>query len=289
MVTIENDWLKAVINPKGAELTSLQLTATGAEYMWSGDTTVWAKHSPVLFPIVGTLKNNSVVINGHQYQMSRHGFARDMNFDVEHHSSADAIFILRDSPETKKLYPFAFEFRIKYSLESNQLSVTYLVKNTDTQTMYFSVGGHPAFRLPLQQNIDYSDYYLLFNEVEYAGRWPISPDGLITKTPEEMFRESQKLVLSRQLFYKDALVFKHLRSDRLRLQSDKGGPALEFEFRGFPFLGLWAAKNADFLCIEPWCGIADNVDASGLIEQKEGIERLGAGEEFTRTWSVTLF
>ena len=289
MVTIENDWLKAVIKTKGAELHSLIEKQTGTEYMWSGDPAVWAKQSPVLFPIVGTLKNNEVRINGNAYHITRHGFARDMDFVVEHEGGSVAVLLLRDSPQTHDKYPFAFEFRMQYELIEQRLRVTYSVTNTDHQHIFFSVGGHPAFRLPLQEGVEFNDYYLFFNEVEYASRWPISADGLITKTPEEVFRESQKLALSRQLFQKDALVFKHLRSTRVRLQTDKGGPALEMDFSGFPFLGLWSAKGADFICIEPWCGIADNVDASGLIEQKEGIEQLEPGARFERTWSVTLF
>ncbi len=167
--------------------------------------------------------------------------------------------------------------------------MTYEVLNLSEGEMYFSVGGHPAFRLPLAEGTVYDDYFLRFEQVENKGRWPISPDGLIEKEDLPLLQNTDMLRLSKDLFRQDALVFKSLSSSSLLLASEKTKHGLQFDFTGFPFLGIWAAKGADFICIEPWCGIADSVDTSQELTQKEGINRLAHKDRFNRTWSVRFF
>lgn len=289
MFTIESPGIRAMINPKGAELTSLVLKSTNQEYMWSGDPAFWGKFSPVLFPIVGTLKNNQYQYNGQSYTLPRHGFARDQQFAVEQ-QSADAItFLLKSHEESLKVFPFAFEFRIRYTAHETTLAVTYEVVNPGKEDMYFSVGAHPAFRVPLTSDTDYDDYELAFEREETAPRWPISPDGLIETSATPLLQNTQKLPLTKALFQKDALVLKGLRSSRISLRSEKTNHGLDLDFPGFPFFGIWAAKDADFVCLEPWCGIADGVGASQQLTEKEGINKLGPKETFTRSWTVTLF
>jgi len=289
MFTIENQQVKAVINAKGAELTQLIHKGHDLDYMWNGDPAFWAKHSPVLFPIVGTLKNNVYIYQGQQYQLPRHGFAREKQFAVEEQTSDAITFLLRDDEETKKVYPFAFEFRLKYSLYENSLAVSYSINNSGKEDLYFSVGAHPAFKIPLVQGTQYTDYYLQFNQEENASRWPISPDGLIETTPLPLLQNTNRLNLAKDLFLKDALVLKGLGSTIVSLGSDKTPHGFRFDFPGFPFMGIWAAKNADFVCIEPWCGIADSVTTNQQLTDKEGINKLASCEIFTRTWTVTLF
>jgi galactose mutarotase-like enzyme len=288
MFTIENQQIKAVINAKGAELTQLIHKANQLDYMWSGDAAFWGKHSPVLFPIVGALKNNTYIYNSQSYQLPRHGFARDKQFAVET-QTADAItFLLRSDAETLTVYPFAFEFRIKYTIVDHTLAVTYEVANAGKTELYFSVGAHPAFKIPLAPGTDYTDYYLQFNQTETTPRWPISPDGLIESTPLPLLQNTNRLNLSKDLFQKDALVLKGMPSTTVTLASPKTTHGFRFDYPGFPFLGIWAAKNADFVCIEPWCGIADSVHTNQRLEEKEGINKLASGENFTRTWTITL-
>jgi galactose mutarotase-like enzyme len=155
--------------------------------------------------------------------------------------------------------------------------------------LYFSVGGHPAFAVPLTKDTNYEDYYLVFDKQENTPRWPISNDGLIENTPDPLLQHSDRLPLTKELFSKDALVLKSLKSSLISVRSDKTEHGLRFDFPGFPFLGLWAAKGADFLCIEPWCGIADSVNTSQQLEEKEGINALEPGGEFSRTWIVKVF
>ena len=287
MYTIENDVLRVQINPMGAELSSLFNKTTGLEYIWSGDASYWGKKSPVLFPIVGTLKDNQYFLNGKSYTMNRHGFAREKLFTVLSHSATSIHFELQSDEHSLQVYPFQFNFSLIYTISSTSLSVCYQVKNKGNEGMYFSVGGHPAFRLPLTDKLDYDDYYLSFNKNEMAGRWPISPDGLIESDSVPLLENRNELKLSKSLFFRDAIVLKHLESDEVQIKSDLDSGGISFSFKGFPFLGIWAAKDANFICIEPWCGIADSVDSTKVLAEKEGIEYLNAGELFERSWRVT--
>lgn len=289
MFTIENDHLKVGIQSKGAELQSIVNKEHDLEYIWSGDPAFWAKRSPVLFPFVGTLKENTYFYKGRPYHLSRHGFAREMDFSVEIQKINSITFALHHNEETLKNYPFHFHFYIRYALSGNVLSVTYGVWNKGEDQMFFSVGGHPAFKLPLTEGTMYDDYELRFNKKETAGRWPISKEGLIEKTPVPLLQETNVLALSKELFLKDALVLKNLQSDTVTLSSNKTDHGIDFHFPGFPFLGLWSAPNADFLCIEPWCGIADSIDSDQQLENKEGIMRLETEELFEVTWHAKFF
>lgn len=289
MAELSNDKLHIVIADKGAELQSIIRKDLDMEYLWSGDPAFWAKKSPVLFPVVGGLKGNKYEYEGHSYTLGRHGFAREQLFEIVEHSPEHLTFRLTDNEETRKVYPFRFIFDIRYFISGEQLKVTYEIKNTGKDALFFSVGAHPAFRVPLAPGTSYEDYYLHFNKPENADRWTLSPEGQIGDAPVPYFDETQQLPLNKSLFYKDALVFKHLQSAAVSILSEATPHGLEMSIEGFPYLGIWAAKDADFVCIEPWCGIADHVSATGKLEEKEGIIRLPAGDSFERHWTATFF
>src|SRR5688572_19368962 len=221
MQVIENEWMKVTIQPRGAELTSLFNKKTGLEYLWDGNPQYWAKHSPVLFPIVGTLKDNRYLYNGKSYSLNRHGFAREKLFEVETVSDDAVTFRLNDSHETRAVYPFAFIFRIQYILKKDRLDVQYEIVNTSDSLLYFSIGAHPAFRIPLVPDTGYNDYYLEFDRLENAPRWLITSDGLISRQSVPMLENTKKLLLSKALFHKDAIVLKGLHSQSVRLRSDR--------------------------------------------------------------------
>jgi galactose mutarotase-like enzyme len=289
MFTIEDQQLRINIHPKGAELQSIYHKAYQTEYMWSGDPAFWGKHSPLLFPIVGTLKDNTYYYDGKPYQLSRHGFARDREFTVETQTAHAITFLLRSDEASLKVFPFAFELRISYGIAAGVLTTTYQVTNPAGSPLYFSVGGHPAFKVPLAPGTTYTDYYLEFNIRETAPRWPISKDGLIERDPLPMLNDTRTLPLTKELFAKDALVFKRLHSIAVTLKSDRTQRGLTMQFPGFRFLGIWAAPGADFVCIEPWCGIADSVDSDQQWTDKEGINTLEAGGRWQRSWTLTVF
>ena len=289
MYQLENDQLRISIDAKGAELKSVYSKTANLEYMWDADPAYWAKTSPVLFPIVGALKDNIYNFQAQSYQLPRHGFARDKVFNLVEQKPDTLTFSLESDPDTLKVYPFPFTFSIIYTLAGDQLSVGYRVQNKGTGTMLFSVGGHPAFKLPLAGGTHYEDYQLLFEKEETAGRWPISKDGLIEKEPQPFLQQSKVLPLTKELFGKDAVVLKHLQSQWVQLASDKTQHGWRFSFPGFSYLGLWAAPGADFVCIEPWCGIADSVDSDGQLPNKEGILQLGPKENFIVQWAVQFY
>ena len=288
-VTLENEHIKVKVRRKGAELYSVLSKETALEYMWNGDPAFWAKTSPILFPIVGTLKNDTYLYNGRSYSLTRHGFARDATFEIFDQKEDGVIFSLSSSSLTREKYPFEFELQVEYKLVENLLEVTYHVKNDGGDKMYFSIGGHPAFKVPLTSNATYEDHYLQFNIVEDAERWPISAEGLIKEEPISVIKNSSTLRLTRALFNEDALVFKNLKSDKISINSEVHSHGLDFYFEGFPYLGIWAAKNADFVCIEPWCGIADAVTHDQQLQTKEGIVSLLPKERWSRTWKVKFY
>jgi galactose mutarotase-like enzyme len=273
---------------KGAELRSLKHATTGIEYIWQANPDFWGKHSPVLFPIVGSLKNDKYFFDGETYALPRHGFARDKVFDAHQINDTEVVFTLEEDEVTLKAYPFTFRLQLKYRLDENGLSCTYLVHNPSETTLWFSVGGHPAFNVPLTPDTTYDDYYLVFNEVEPLKRWHLQ-DGLISNETSVLETTNGTLNLRPSLFYSDAIVLKNLKSTQVSLGCHKHVHGVHFDFSGFPYLGIWAAKDAPFICIEPWCGHADTVGHNQQLTEKPGIEMLRAGEYWERKWSVEVF
>jgi galactose mutarotase-like enzyme len=289
MFVLENQLLKVAVNPIGAELDSVFHKEFGLEYMWSGNSNFWGKKSPVLFPIVGSLKENTYYFEGNKYQLSRHGFARERVFILEKQDDISLLFTLQYDSETLKKYPFKFLFQIKYMLVENKLKVTYIVENQSLTTMPFSVGAHPAFKIPLVDDTTYKDYFLEINKKETFGRYPLSIDGLIESKANNFLENDSKIPLKKELFYADAVVIKDMKSTKMSIKSEKTPHGLTMDFEGFPYFGIWAAKDAPFACLEPWCGIADTVLTTQNIVEKEGINLLKAGSVFERTWSIEMF
>lgn len=288
MVTIENSKLKAVISPKGAELQSLVNKEAGIEYMWGGNAAYWSKHSPVLFPIVGTLKNDTYFYKDEVYHLPRHGFARERVFLKDQVSMQEAVFTLTQDADTLAVYPFAFILKLRYQLADDKLTVTYEVSNSGYDELLFSVGAHPAFAVPMVKGTDYADYFLQFNAIESLNRWKLE-NGLIANYAEPLPAENGRLPLQHDLFYEDAIVLKNMRSNHITIGCTKHAHGIHFHFNDFPFFGIWAAKDADFVCLEPWCGIADGVDHNQQLKDKEGIINLPANTNWQRSWTVECF
>lgn len=286
---ISNGLLSIRVNHRGAELASLYNHATGLEYLWDADPRYWGKHSPVLFPIVGTLKDGAFKYANTMYHLPRHGFARDLFFVLEVKESSKLVFLLKNTRESLTTFPFPFEFRVTYELDEFALHVNYHVSNPAAEKMYFSVGAHPAFRVPLIPGTEFSDYFLKFEKKENSNHWPVTKDGYIEKISKPFFVDDLIMPLRHELFYNDALVFKDLKSSTIAIRSNKHAHGVEFSFPDFPFFGIWSARDADFVCLEPWCGIADSVGHDQQLQAKEGIVELPAGNDWRRTWTVTTF
>ena len=287
MIILENELLSAAIAPKGAELQSLVHKRYNKEYMWNGDATYWGKHSPVLFPIVGGLKNDTYYYKDKPYQLPRHGFARDKTFIAEQLSATEAVFTLTQDEQTLAVYPFAFILKLRYRLHELALSCTYEVYNPGNDDMLFSIGAHPAFAVPFASDTNYEDYCLEFNTTENLQRWKLD-NGLIA-SPQPLPMQANILPLRKSLFYEDAIVLKHMQSNQVTLACNKSNLGFNFKFDDFPFFGIWAAKDAPFVCLEPWCGIADSTTHDQQLINKEGINVLSKNAHWQRTWRVECF
>lgn len=288
MIFLENEHIKASFAKKGAELQSILNKKNNMDYLWNGNPAYWGKFSPVLFPVVGALKDNTYYYENKEYKLSRHGFARDYEFQANQPDKEEVIFTLTHNEETLKIYPFQFILQLRYKLSESGLSCTYQVSNPDHQPLLFSIGAHPAFNVPLQSGLEYTDFFLEFNKDNFLSYHKIDKD-LIANVTVEVELKDKKLPLRHDLFYEDALVFKSLKSDCISIRSDKSPHGLHFKFKDFPFFGIWAAKDADFLCLEPWCGIADGLNHTQKLEEKEGMIRLAPDETWNRTWEIECF
>jgi galactose mutarotase-like enzyme len=288
MITLENENILANFSLKGAELQQLKSKITGLSYLWNGDPAFWPKHSPILFPVIGALKDGKYHYEGKTYALPRHGFARDHEFKLEQISDSELLFTLSQTEDTLKVYPFEFSLGLRYKIEGATLSCTYEVQNPGEKTLLFSVGGHPAFAAPLEAEVKYDDCFLEFNKDTDLTYHKIKAD-LIDDETGEISLVDGKLPLKHELFYEDALVFKTLKSDSISIKNTKTTNGLHFNFHNFPFFGIWAAKDADFVCLEPWCGIADGINHNQELKDKEGIMQLEAHASWHRSWSVEVF
>lgn len=288
MISLQNEYIQIEIALKGAELQRLKSKTTSIEYLWNGDAHYWGKFSPVLFPIVGGLKNNTYYFEGKEFHLPRHGFARDQQFDVQQISDTEALFTLTDNADTRVVYPFSFKLVLHYKLYDTELFCTYKVTNPSDNELLFSIGGHPAFATPTGNNLNYSDYYLTFNKDIELVYHKINQDLIDDETATIILKDGI-LPLKHQLFYDDALVFKNLKSNCISLKNSKNLHGLDFHFSDFPFFGIWAARDANFVCLEPWCGVADGINHHQQLRNKEGIISLSPRQDWQRTWSIVCF
>ncbi|MDD5149188.1 MAG: aldose 1-epimerase family protein [Flavobacterium sp.] len=279
--TISNSYLTAQINQLGAELFSVT-DSNKKEYIWEGNPNFWGKHSPVLFPIVGTLKNNFYRYNSVEYHLSRHGFARDIQFEEVEKSENSVTFSLLSTEETKKVFPFDFELQIIYTLEENRLNIEYKVINNGDSQMPFSIGAHPAFALPE----NFQDYSLEFEKEESLEYFLLENDLISNKT-KKLELENKTLLLNYEHFENDALIFKSLQSNTITIL-ENSNPIVKVNFEDFPNLGIWTKSNAPFLCIEPWFGYSDTEESSGNLFEKEGIQILETNEIFKAKFSIEI-
>lgn len=272
---LQSDKLSVEILSKGAELCSVQNTQK-TEFIWQAGL-AWPRHAPVLFPIVGRLKNNTYTFEGKSYKLPQHGFARDKEFLLTETSKNQCVFELRSDQSTKEVYPFDFLLRIGYVLVNSTLTCSYEIVNTGNQKMFFSIGAHPGFSCKVQPEDQYNQYYIQLEQRNFLQTQ--LRDGLRTNDTRLVPLEEKNLRLSPTLFDQDALVFENGQINSAVLCSDSRGPVVKLHCKGWPFFGIWAKKGCDeFVCLEPWQGIADHSETSGRLEDKEGMLQLEPGQ-----------
>ena len=282
--------LKIQTKKSGAELTSIQYNGKemlfqGAKVLDSNGNIYWKRQAPILFPIVGQLKNSQTQIEGKIYEMSQHGFARDMDFEEISKTENEHHYMLKYNEETLKKYPYKFELNIIYEVIEDTLTVIYQVKNIDDKTIYFGLGGHPAF------NCNYSngEYKIVFPEKEENIEFLKLKDGLIDTEKAENILQDNKIFLKEDTFDNDAVIMKNLKSNKVTLQNHRTNQKiLEFDFTGFPYLALWSKRGAPFVCIEPWQNTADRIDSTQIYKDKENIIELPKDKEYKCEFKIKI-
>jgi galactose mutarotase-like enzyme len=284
---LKNDFLKVKINSFGAELNSLQKIDNSCEYIWQANSKYWARHSPILFPIVGRLKEDGYFYKDKKYSMSQHGIARDKEFEVVNKEESFIEFRLCSDEKSFEIYPFSFELYLSYKLEKSSLIISYKVVNKSDEKIFFSIGAHPAFNWTLDENEKKEDYFLEF-EVDKIKRYFLDEKGLLFKS-DDLKLENNKLFLNEELFKDDALVFEDSNIKQVVFKSVKNEKFVKVNFDNFPYLGIWSKPSgAPFLCIEPWFGVADDKNSNQKLEEKKGINSLKKDEEFFCSYSIEI-
>lgn len=288
--TIQKNGLTAQVDSLGAQLISLKNEA-GFEYVWTGDPKYWKGHAPVLFPIVGALREGKAKIGGEWFEMGQHGIARHLEFSPAEQGEGSISLRLSSDFETKKQYPFSFAFTVTYTLTEQGYETRFTVENIGDKVMPFAVGGHPGFNLPVGEEAAFEDYTICFEQPETQNCPAIvMGKGLIDPgTTGFALENQQEIPLAHSLFYQDALVFEGLRSKRVQVKNKKTGKGVEMEYGDFPLLGIWSAQNdGPYVCLEPWTGCATRTDEGDEFEKKHGMTFLPAGGKTEFAFTVKL-
>ena len=288
-VKLENEFLCVEIAEMGAEVTRIYDKTEDNEILWEGNPVYWKRHSPVLFMNVGKTYKNRVLINGTQYPTSQHGFARDNVFTCIEAANEKASFMLRSSEETKEVYPFDFELHINYKLNKKELTVEWQVKNCGDETMYFTIGGHPAFRFAKPEETK-ADYVLKIpgkEKIEYV-LIDISCGCANVDEVHTLQLSEETYPLSDEMFANDALVVDNGQIEEAWLCHKDGTPYVGVRSEGFPNYGIWSVEGAPFVCLEPWMGRCDNAGFNAELSEKPNVNKVEAGEKFIKDYTIVV-
>ena len=291
MQVLENELFHVEIDEFGAELCSMKSKKDGTEYVWQADPAVWKRHAPVLFPIVGRLKDKKYTVGGTAYEITQHGFARDLPFEPVRVSDSVVDFVLRQNDYTKKMYPFDFTFTIRYTLSGATLKKEHITLNTGDTDLYYEVGGHDAYALCLKPNETISDYYIEFEGIDALH--PILTDENVSLSRDhgEIPLQSGCLPITRETFKDDAIILDDLPVRRVTIACTKNDKRVTMDFSDLPYFALWSAyKDFDvpYVCLEPWSTLPDGGYLDYALENKVGVRLLNPGQSETLSYTVTV-
>lgn len=288
--TIENDSIRVQISDVGAELQSIVGKKDNTEYLWQGDAQYWSGRAYNLFPICGRLTDGKYTYQGKTYEMNLHGFARKSEFAVKEQTLDSITFRLKANETTLAQYPFRFDLLITYTIKGASLKTTITVKNDDTQSMIFAVGGHPGFNVPMNEDVPFTDYYLEFDCEKPAKAIVMSPTCYTTRDTEDFPLEGgTTLPLRHNLFDNDAIVLQDM-CKAVTLKSRTGKKYIRVEYPDMNYLGLWHAPKteAPYLCIEPWTSVPAYDSEVDDLETKRDMLRLEAGETYKNSYTIAI-
>lgn len=277
--TAENAFFTLGVKEMGAELTSLKSKKTGCEYIWCGNTDIWYGQSPILFPIIGRLLDDKYRLGGVEYTMPKHGIVRKKPFKLFERTDDSLTFVISEDEETLKSYPYCFDLFVKFSLTKNGLEVCHTVVNKNDGVMYYSFGAHPGFNCKIGDKIEFPHAQTLRTE-------RIDKESILIDETFPVIENSREIVITKDIFDKDALILSGITDKKLSLVSD-GKTKLIFNFDS-PVLGIWAKPNAPYVCLEPWWGINDSYDKKTDLSEKRLIMSLEKGETRAFSWSVEI-
>ncbi|MBR3768558.1 MAG: aldose 1-epimerase family protein [Clostridia bacterium] len=279
---IENEYLKVGVKECGCELTSVFSKKNNYEYLWQGDESIWYGQAPILFPIVGRLIDDKYLLNGTEYTMPKHGFARKLNWSLLSKEEDSMAFILSESEDTLKIYPYEFDLIVTYTLSDNKLKVNHCVVNKNEDEMYFSLGAHPAFNCEIGDS-------LIFDANETLSTEKIDLEKSL-RLPEtfSILENKNEIIITENIFDEDALILHDIKSKYITLKHKNGKFTVKFDMGGSPYLGIWAKPNAPYVCIEPWFGVNDSFEKKNDFSEKDAIQKLPANEIFNFVWEAEL-
>ena len=257
LYTLQNDTLTATVSTLGAEMCSVKRGA--CEYIWQGDPAYWSGKNPLLFPICGRLAKGKYTYGGREYEMQLHGFVRKLEFACLRHTDTEIELRLTDNEQTRAVYPFAFALTISYRLCGSRVELRADMENCDANPMPATFGGHPGFRVPLDGDSDFSEWFLEFGEECDPNAIEIAPSGLQTGLRTAYPLQNRRILpLSHDLFRIDGIFLARMASS-VTLRSHRCERSVTLRYPDMPYLGIWHAANTDapFVCIEPWCGLPD--------------------------------
>ncbi|MCI8716021.1 MAG: aldose 1-epimerase family protein [Oscillospiraceae bacterium] len=290
LYTIHNSDMTVTIDGLGAQLQSIT-AAGGTEYLWSGDPAYWSSRAPILFPYVGRLTDDTYTCDGRAYQMTRHGFARRTEFSVLTQGKDHISLYMEDSEESRKLYPFAFRFDVSYVLEGNTLVIVYAVESRDGRTMFFGLGGHPGFRVPLEEGRAFTDYRLTFAQPCQPWQVLMSENYMISgREAPYPLENGVDLPLRHDLFDRDAIILKHF-ARSVTLSAGEGTRGLTLSCPRMRYLGIWHQPKTDapYVCLEPWVSLPSREGVVEDLSQQFDLVSLEPRQRYENRWTVTVF
>ncbi|WP_334352788.1 aldose 1-epimerase family protein [Companilactobacillus sp. HBUAS56257] len=287
---LKNDFLTVKIESLGAEIISVT-NKDGVEFIWQANPNVWGRHAPVLFPIVGRLKDNHYFVDDQEYHMTQHGFARDQEFSLDSQSDSQLVLSLTTSEKSLEKYPYHFKLRVVYQLVKGTLQISYLVDSLEqSQEMYFSIGAHPGFAVPFEKGVNYEDFKVSVDPKETRTLIPINGEtGNIDLNNEEKV-DNQDFDLKHDAFVNDAIVYRLNEPTQVTIASPKSDRQVILDTGNAKFFGMWSSypTEGNFMCIEPWWGVADKSDTDNQLKTKYGINHLAPGEQFEAYYSISV-
>ena len=290
MRILENDQLRVTISDHGAELSGIFDKKNNREVLWNADPAYWKRHAPVLFPNVGRLYNDTSLINGKTYTSGQHGFARDMEFVCTEETKTSVTHLLEANDTTKKAWPYDFQLYITHTLNDRDLTVSWKVVNKDQDTMYFTIGAHPAFNVPVLPNTTQDQYHLTFSgqkELTYC-LLDATLGTALPDQPHTLSLENGTCLIDAHMFDEGALIFDNSQITKAGITLPDGTPYVEISCEGFPNFGIWSAIGTPFVCLEPWMGRCDNTGYEGELSQKPNINTLKPAEVFDKSYMISI-